>query len=190
MKAQQILGALVGLVIVGCASPAEKSFRGNQTGSKPPRILSTYQDHWFKPTRYRRPGGHAGVDFGAYRSVPVLAAAPGEVSLLLRNSECGIGVVFRHENGFFTAYCHLRSISVTKGDTVERGRKIGTNGSTGNAPFDWPHVHFEVSFDGLPHPDGSSTDLHDDPMDYLAGCFDPAKTYPTFQFVITYPLPC
>ena len=73
--------------------------------------------------------------------------------------------------------------------TVSRGEVIGRNGSTGKAGG-VNHVHFELVRDGRPHPDGWSTKDLANPMDYLDGCFDPAKSYPTDRFVLTYPIAC
>ncbi|HKU44819.1 MAG TPA: peptidoglycan DD-metalloendopeptidase family protein, partial [Polyangiales bacterium] len=69
-----------------------------------------------------------------------------------RNTSCGANpnlVRIRHRTGVSTLYLHLRrnSITVTNGQFVRRGDKIGQVGSSG-CSF-WPHLHFEVrEFDG------------------------------------------
>jgi murein DD-endopeptidase MepM/ murein hydrolase activator NlpD len=48
-----------------------------------------------------------------------------------------------HGMGVATIYSHLSSISVKKGDTVNRGDIIGRTGATGLAGGD--HLHFGVA---------------------------------------------
>ncbi|WP_375452067.1 peptidoglycan DD-metalloendopeptidase family protein [uncultured Devosia sp.] len=51
-------------------------------------------------------------------------------------------ILLRHPNGFVSAYAHLKSMSVAKGDTVNRGDGIGTAGMTGSVSK--PQLHFEL----------------------------------------------
>jgi hypothetical protein len=125
--------------------------------------------------------GHDGTDFGIptledmARGVPVLAAAPGEVTgtrdgmpdILMGSPgapdiagrECGNGVLIRHEGGWETQYCHLRrgSVIVRPGDIVAAGDRLGLVGLSGMTEF--PHVHLSLRRDGLPvdpfAPDGT-----------------------------------
>ncbi|NIS80005.1 MAG: peptidoglycan DD-metalloendopeptidase family protein [Anaerolineales bacterium] len=99
---------------------------------------------------------HTGVDLGADRGAPVLAAASGEVIWtgygLYRGVEdpsdpYGLAVAIRHDFGYqgeelYTVYAHLQSIVVWNGQRVETGEQIGTVGSTGES--EGPHLHFEV----------------------------------------------
>jgi murein DD-endopeptidase MepM/ murein hydrolase activator NlpD len=99
---------------------------------------------------------HTGVDLGAARHTPVLAAAAGEVVWvgfgLYRGVEdyddpYGLAVALRHDFGYgrqrlYTAYAHLQSALVWPGQRVEAGEQIGTVGDTGFATA--PHLHFEV----------------------------------------------
>ncbi len=64
--------------------------------------------------------------------------------------ECGNAVIIDHENGWETAYCHLRkgSITVKKGERVERSQIIGAAGSSGFAT--WPQLGFITVKHGLP----------------------------------------
>jgi murein DD-endopeptidase MepM/ murein hydrolase activator NlpD len=99
---------------------------------------------------------HTGVDLGASRGTPVLAAGPGEVIWtgygLYRGIEdetdpYGIAVAIRHDFGhlgqqLFTVYAHLQSVTVWEGQRVDTGDVLGLVGETGHASG--PHLHFEV----------------------------------------------
>ncbi|WP_337997728.1 M23 family metallopeptidase [Oleispirillum naphthae] len=114
---------------------------------------------------------HDGTDFAPadIRSmsvgVPVVAAAPGTVAGMrdgqpdgaylargpaaVKGRECGNGVVLRHADGWETQYCHLKrgSVGVRKGETVDRGARLGLIGLSGRAEF--PHVHMTVRRAGM-----------------------------------------
>jgi len=99
---------------------------------------------------------HTGVDLGAVRHAPVLAAGDGEVVWvgygLYRGIEdetdpYGLAVAIRHDFGYhgqplFTVYAHLESTSVWPGQHVWSGDLIGTVGDSGHA--EGAHLHFEV----------------------------------------------
>lgn len=91
-----------------------------------------------------RHGGrnHAGNDIFAKRGTPVLAPMGGT---LKRADGSRAGMAFYIEGDDGTTYygSHLDSMSVS-GGRVERGQKIGTVGTTGNAQGTPPHLHFEV----------------------------------------------
>ena len=127
---------------------------------------------------------HKGTDFAvattrdAQKGVDILAAADGTV-LGVRDSmrdvwngkvdrdaikgrECGNGLVIDHGDGWQTQYCHLRegSVSVSKGQVVEAGTKLGQMGMTGRTEF--AHLHLSVRKDGKPidpfAPEGAKCD--------------------------------
>lgn len=95
----------------------------------------------------RRVNYHTGVDFGAPYGTPVHAAAAGTV--IQAGYHRGYGKLIIIEHGTYTTYyAHLRKYHVKKGDTVEKGQKIGEVGSTGYSTG--PHLHFEIHKDGIP----------------------------------------
>lgn len=91
--------------------------------------------------------GHNGIDVGRVPlGSPVIAAAGGRV-LVARadggyNGGYGNYVVVDHGNGMQTLYAHLNSVSVSAGQSVGQGEKIGGVGSTGRSTG--IHLHFEV----------------------------------------------
>ncbi len=89
--------------------------------------------------------GWNGVDLGAPSGTAVYAAAAGTV-IVSRvggwNGGYGNYIVVKHSNGTQTLYSHLSSDSVSVGDTVSKGQRIGGVGRTGEATGN--HLHFEV----------------------------------------------
>ncbi len=96
----------------------------------------------------KRRAFHYGVDISIERGVPVKATADGRVVFAQRTPGLGNLVVIDHGYGFKTAYGHLSSIYVVKGQTVTREQKIGTTGATGRSTA--PHLHYEVHVNGKP----------------------------------------
>jgi hypothetical protein len=89
---------------------------------------------------------HQGIDFRAGRGTPVLAPGAGTIRKAGRQGGYGRMVVIDHGNGLTTRFGHLHKISVSAGDEVKPGDKIGTVGSTGRSTG--PHLHYEVRRDG------------------------------------------
>ncbi|MBA3539401.1 MAG: peptidoglycan DD-metalloendopeptidase family protein [Deltaproteobacteria bacterium] len=78
----------------------------------------------------------------------VVASAGGTVSVVgnLGSTSYGRWIEIRHGNGFTTRYAHLSSQSVSVGQTVRLGQKIGTVGTTGGSTG--PHLHYEQRQNG------------------------------------------
>jgi murein DD-endopeptidase MepM/ murein hydrolase activator NlpD len=96
-----------------------------------------------------RDGGrrHDAVDILAPRGTPILAASEGYV-LRIGSNSLGGNVIWTSdpEQRFVHYYAHLdryaRGIRV--GDKIMRGALLGYVGTTGNAPPNVPHLHFQV----------------------------------------------
>lgn len=88
---------------------------------------------------------HSGLDISANAGVPVLAGGDGVVEFAGRKGGYGNLVILKHSDGYETYYGHLSVISVSVGDRVLKGEKIGLIGSTGKSTG--PHLHFEVRKD-------------------------------------------
>lgn len=117
-----------------------------------------------------RSGGrvHAAVDILAKRGTPVLAATDGTI-LRIGTNELGGNVVWMTDTVRLFAYYyahldrHARGIRV--GDHVRRGDVIGYVGTTGNAPENVPHLHFQVM--RTPDPEHWWNGTPVDPVPYL-----------------------
>jgi murein DD-endopeptidase MepM/ murein hydrolase activator NlpD len=136
-------------------------------------------------------GRHTGVDLRAPVGTPVLAAADGEVQLVVERPRAGRMVVLEHRADLATVYMHLGDVSVRVGQAVPRGAPVGRSGVSGNATT--PHLHFGV----CRRPAGRCRTGRDGGWDDPAGhwapgdpCFDPRRDYGAVAHRLTYPLPC
>lgn len=88
--------------------------------------------------------GHNGKDFGGHIGDAVNAAASGKVIIAKTGWNGGYGnyVVIEHPNGQQTLYGHMSKITISSGDIVSQGQRIGSIGNTGQSTG--PHLHFEV----------------------------------------------
>ncbi|MGI6488899.1 MAG: peptidoglycan DD-metalloendopeptidase family protein [Syntrophomonadaceae bacterium] len=91
---------------------------------------------------------HTGMDIGAGKGSKVVAADGGTVLKTGGMGGYGNTIIIDHGGGISTLYAHLSKISVSPGQKVERGGKIGEVGSTGWSTG--PHLHFEVRESGNP----------------------------------------
>lgn len=91
---------------------------------------------------------HDGVDFGAACGTPVRAAKAGRVRSAGRDGAYGKRVVLDHGSGVRTAYAHLSSISVSRGERVGVRSVVGRVGTTGMSTG--CHLHFMVVRGGRP----------------------------------------
>ncbi len=87
----------------------------------------------------RRP--HYGVDIAASTGTPIVAPAPGIVTLAEPDLYFEGGLIFiDHGQGLISALMHLSSVDVEVGDQVTQGDIIGAVGATGRvtgAHLDW-----------------------------------------------------
>lgn len=74
---------------------------------------------------------HDGTDFAAPCGTPIVAPRPGVVTRTQWHSAYGWRVSLDHGGGLTTSYNHLPGITVSVGQQVAAGERIGTVGSTG-----------------------------------------------------------
>jgi murein DD-endopeptidase MepM/ murein hydrolase activator NlpD len=93
---------------------------------------------------------HNALDINSTEGTSVLAAKPGKVAVASENwGGMGTTVIIDHEDGDYSIYGHLKTLTVKKGACVSAGDVVGTVGYTGNAdclktkslP---PHLHFGI----------------------------------------------
>jgi murein DD-endopeptidase MepM/ murein hydrolase activator NlpD len=98
-----------------------------------------------------RDGGartHFALDIMAPRGTPVLAADDGRVWTVRSNALGGLTVYTTDPaDRFVFYYAHLDSYhpSLADGRALLKGDTLGFVGTTGNAPADVPHLHFQVA---------------------------------------------
>jgi len=87
---------------------------------------------------------HKGVDFGAPRGTPILAAGNGVIEFAGKFHGYGNYIRIRHDGDFKTAYAHMSKFAkgITKGAKVTQGQVIGYVGCTGRCTGS--HLHYEV----------------------------------------------
>ena len=89
---------------------------------------------------------HPAIDI-ANRTGDILAADKGKVVRAgWWQGGYGNAVQLDHGNGYVSTYAHMSSISVSVGDEVDKGAKLGVVGSTGRSTG--PHLHFTIQLDG------------------------------------------
>lgn len=90
---------------------------------------------------------HNAIDILAKRGTPVLAADDG-VILRVGKNHLGGNVVWQADatRSFAYYYAHLDQWArgLKEGQSVSRGDVIGYVGTTGNAPKNVPHLHFQL----------------------------------------------
>jgi peptidoglycan hydrolase-like protein with peptidoglycan-binding domain len=89
---------------------------------------------------------HTGIDYPAAHGTGVVAAGRGCVRSTGYDSGYGNLVVIEHRAGMTSWYAHLSRITVSPGECLVAGNRIGTVGSTGNSTG--PHLHFELRLRG------------------------------------------
>ena len=99
---------------------------------------------------------HEGMDISTKSQIiPIYATADGVVVTANFDSGYGNQVIIDHGNGFTTLYAHCNELTVSAGDTVNKGDMIATTGNTG-----WStgiHLHYEIMLNGV----------YQNPRDYI-----------------------
>ncbi len=96
---------------------------------------------------YKTLKSHQGVDYTIPEGTRIFATADGVVKSVTTNSTSGKEIVLDHGNGYTTSYSHISATKVGKGSRVKRGDIIALSGNTGLSTA--PHLHYEVSYNGM-----------------------------------------
>lgn len=111
----------------------------------PVNAATSFTDSWGAP----RSGGrsHKGVDMMAARGAPLVAIESGRVTRTSNSSLGGISIYLTGDSGNRYYYAHLDSLAdgIKGGSTVSVGDLVGLNGSSGNASYSAPHLHFQYA---------------------------------------------
>lgn len=89
---------------------------------------------------------HKGLDIARPSDLTIKAVDNGKIIFAGNSGAYGNKIEIDHGNGMKTIYAHLDSISVSKGQTVSQGQKIGIMGTTGRSTG--VHLHIELYENG------------------------------------------
>ena len=117
------------------------------------------------PTSYRN-HAHNGIDLKARYQDVMATENQGRVVKVGSDKTSGNFAVVEYDRAdgakWRVSYCHLDSVAVRQGDTVNAGQKLGVSGNTGNSTG--PHLHLTVRHQAA----GSAEFKTVDPLSYLA----------------------
>jgi peptidoglycan LD-endopeptidase LytH len=91
---------------------------------------------------------HRAVDIMAPKGTPVLSVDAGKILKLRKGGAGGITIyAVDAAEKFVYYYAHLDRYhrGLAEGQPVQKGDTIGYVGTTGNAPRNFPHLHFQVT---------------------------------------------
>jgi len=96
---------------------------------------------------------HSGIDLLAGYGTPILAAAGGKVTATGYADYFGLRVEVTDIYGLVEIYAHMEDVTVSVGQEVPQGQKVGLVGSTGLSIGS--HLHFQLEVGGLPADPGA-----------------------------------
>jgi murein DD-endopeptidase MepM/ murein hydrolase activator NlpD len=90
---------------------------------------------------------HRAIDILAPRGTPILSADDGKILRMTTSSLGGISMYTVDPTGrlvYYYAHMERYNDGVAAGHAIAKGDTLGFVGTTGNAPKDTPHLHFQV----------------------------------------------
>ncbi|HVX42046.1 MAG TPA: M23 family metallopeptidase [Gemmatimonadaceae bacterium] len=111
-------------------------------GADMSKVADTFEDG--------RDGGertHHAIDILAPRGTPILAADDGTILRMSSNKLGGITMYTidpNHRLVYYYAHMDHYNDAMSPGRAIQKGDTLGYVGTTGNAPKDTPHLHFQV----------------------------------------------
>ena len=133
--------------VAAAAARADADYFGERqlmvpvVGVAPTALRDSYND--------ARSGGrtHRALDIPAPRGTPVIAAAEGTILSMRQNTLGGTTLyLLDSQRRFVYYYAHLERYHdrMSQGVTVRQGDVLGYVGTSGNAPRNFPHLHFQA----------------------------------------------
>ncbi|MGM0607382.1 MAG: peptidoglycan DD-metalloendopeptidase family protein [Candidatus Muiribacteriota bacterium] len=104
------------------------------------RITSPYGHRTHPITGKRKM--HWGIDIGAPTGHEIISPANGRITHRAYSGGAGNMMIVNHGAGRETVYMHMHNFSVSHGQSVSSGQRIGSVGTTGASTG--PHLHFET----------------------------------------------
>lgn len=163
------LGLVSGLVMIGCAADPDESSADDELwdeGPPPGEDIGTTTEGVGSAPAFQLPfpcgqvwSGQTRTNHSPQNSVDfnraddygdtVVASASGKVTRVGNegNTSYGRWIEIDHGNGYRSRYAHLSVQSVSLGQSVSQGQKIGEVGSTGGSSG--PHLHYEERKNGV-----------------------------------------
>jgi len=107
--------------------------------------MSKVEDSFFEP----RDGGrtHRAIDILAPRGTPILSADDGKIIRMTTSELGGISMYTIDPTArlvYYYAHMERYNDAMSPGREIAKGDTLGFVGTTGNAPKDTPHLHFQV----------------------------------------------
>ena len=107
--------------------------------------MSKVDDSFSEP----RDGGrvHRAIDILAPRGTPILSADDGKILRMTTSNLGGISMYTVDPEGrlvYYYAHMDRYNDAMSPGRAIAKGDTLGYVGTTGNAPKDTPHLHFQV----------------------------------------------
>ena len=91
---------------------------------------------------------HNGIDISNKVGTPIYSAGTGVVTFAGYDGNFGNVLIINHGYGYESVYAHCKSLLYKPGDSVEKGTKIATIGTSGRVTG--PHLHFEIRYNQTP----------------------------------------
>lgn len=111
------------------------------------RVSSNFNPRRLHPVT-GRVSPHNGTDFAMPTGTPVVSIGDGVVTRVENHPFAGRYLEIQHGSTYKTRYLHMHRIDVRRGDSIQRGQRIGLSGATGRVTG--PHLHFELHINGRP----------------------------------------
>lgn len=91
---------------------------------------------------------HNGIDISNKVGTPIYAAGTGVVTFAGYDGNFGNVLIINHGYGYESVYAHCKTLLYQPGDSIAKGQKIATIGTSGRVTG--PHLHFEIRYNQTP----------------------------------------